>query len=74
MKYEITNTYYGLRIYNENDNQIFTIAEDNYWFKSDYDQNGYRINDEDSNGKIIYRRASNRYKKIIKYEIYNKYP
>jgi hypothetical protein len=43
-------TIRGIRIYNQNGNQIYYEDSNVYWEKSEYDDNGNRIYYEDSNG------------------------
>lgn len=54
MKYIINNNNH-LLIINDSGGLIFSINEYAYWFKYEYDHNGYQISHEDFARKEIYQ-------------------
>jgi len=50
--YDQQVTIKGNRVYDTNDNQIYSEYSDGYWVKREYDDNGNLIYYEDSNGYI----------------------
>ena len=54
--YDQQVTIKGNRVYDTNDNQIYSENSTGFWYKEEYDSNGNEIYYEDSDGVIVDRR------------------